>query len=138
MSIQVFNRFYFVCFFSNLNLIALHNFLYCCSNISQPNIYSCCLYSYICCFPSSFNKWIELWIKCYCKSRIYNPSIYLCSKVYFTHIIVFNCCCISTIWSVMSSNMIQTTSCWESYSLIQSICIYQISVQTLNFIANIN
>ena len=114
MPVQISNYFYRVGSSLNLHFVGLHYLLYLASNFTESHIDSSFPEACIGCILNCFEKLIIGRIEGDCECSIYDPSVDLRSEVDFADIIIADDGIVPIVWSVVSSNMIERATCWET------------------------
>ncbi len=106
MPIQIFDNFDWINFSFYLNLVWFHCLLDPSSDIVESNIDSCLFDSSIGGVFDCFQKLIIGWVEGYCESSVDNSSVYMCSEVNFTNVVIGDDSVVSWVRGVMGCHMI--------------------------------
>lgn len=135
---KIFNTLDWISLAFNFNLIGLHSFLNCLSNFSESRINSSMSDSSVSGVFDCHEQLIIGWIEGNCECTIRHDSSDMASVINFHYIIVLKHSFVTDIWRPVSCAVIETGSCWESNSCIQSTCFNQTSVCCFDLIADVH
>ena len=138
MTTKVLNRFDIISGIPDGDLMRFHDFLNGCSDISESDINSSSLYTFIGGLFDSGEEVIESWIKGYCESTIDDISINLGTKIDLHDIVFSQNSVIARIWSIMCGTIVNTTTSWESNTSFESAGLYQSSIRFFDVLAQID
>lgn len=106
MPIQIFDNFDWIYFSFYLDLVWFHCLLDSGSDIIESHINSCLFNSSISCVLDCLQKLIIGRVESYCESSVDNSSVYMCSEINFTNVIVGDDSVVSRVRGVMGCHVI--------------------------------
>ena len=138
VSAKICNTLYWISLALNLNLVGLHSFLNCFSNFSESRIDSRVSDSSVSRIFDCHEQIVISGIKGNCECTICHNSSNMASVINFHYIIILKHSFITNVWRPVSCTVIETGSCWESNTCIQTTCFNQTSVCCFDLIADVH
>jgi hypothetical protein len=138
VAIEISHTFDWISLPIELNLVALHNLLDGSTHVTQPHINTCLLDTSICGFSHSLQKILISWIECNCERTINQVAINVSPKIYFAHVIILENSIVTIVRGVVSGTVVNTASCGESLTCLETIRLNNVLQSRLKFLAHIN
>lgn len=138
MSIQILDNFNRIHFPSNLNLVRLHNLLNSTSYFTQPRVNSSLHQSCVSRVFHSLQQLIIGRIEGHSKRAVDYSTLYLRPEIYLTDIIISDNSVVPRIRSIVSSHVVQRTSCRKRNARLQPLLRSQFPIIVLKLFTDVN